>query len=1247
MYMTYTYHIFKRLALFLSVSLLALSCAYAGGSSPVIRGDPATISWSVSNGTCFGSTNYTSSSDTIRNDWNVEHAASGNTSLPKVTAGAGTYTFDCIVPAGVGGCDGQKNGPQNTCWDTVILNVSGCGVGTIWDTNASSATYLTCAVQVCTPSALTVYGCAQTDPNGTLTHMCSADGLSASGACVHNPGTGGDNNGCAGGYALSGGPSGTCQPIICSPNASNIATGCVQSDPNGTMVHTCNGTGTGYVEPSCLPGVCNAGYTLVGNSCQPITCPNGENNPPTCTQCPDGQAWSGASCVPCNGTCSGVGGTHANPKGGLICNNGAVSASVPACDVCPSGKNYISNSCVVPGLATNGTLAAADCAIALSGTTCTTVISFNTINTNSVRVENCTNNTVIAPSIGGGARTLPATTIAFGSTCLKLIDNNTNIVLSNASVNAICNTAQNLTWYGGKCASSVSCSGNGCSNAPNCNSGTDMNYFSGINKCLSPKAQFTVATKSCTISTNQSGCYKVLTWSSQNVFGTSLYDQSPTGHYASFAGEGNQTYNINGGVYVPYGNGTYRIIDKDAQSGGNGTGIVLDTITITAACASSDVWNGSKCVLKTCTPNSITTSGCTQSANSVITRTCDALGIAYGSCTLTGCQPGYHINGLICDVDPCPTTGAGSGCNNPPSCNSAPGKNFITGMCLTPSISGAISAPDCKIANNKSSCISRMSFTTINTNSVKIETCANGILINQTPLAGGLQTYDVTVNGTGDSTTICYRLADASNSVVISTKNITANCDTGLIWLGGKCRVSKCNNGCTNTPDCNNRQDFNFFAIPLPDGLCKAPSGNFTNSPTCQIQIGRSGCNVDLSWASVDTVAVTLEDTITPGGYGTGYSVGPHIVTVTVPYGGGDYRILDVTTSGSVIPLRTVHLISTIPLGTEWDGSKVVEKLSLTPIIGTRYLGMPYTITWDTNAAATDISYNGNVVAANVTGHTYDVTGIPGNAPALNDNTNSLFYGLLAHKQGLTSISGVLETKLIYKAKAIFGDASSLEGIVTLPLTCKNAIGYNLKDSVGTSLMSIPAGLDKNSITNVNYTCPLSSCPSGKVTLNCINNAPDLSDFADYNMNLTDFMANVINFSVSPSTVQSGSLNNKITINWSMTNHDHCYVRVKADPESYLNMTQAQKDMYMTTIKNEASDMYNKIKNTGGMYPIGVNKSKDATAGSNVITGVKSTYSKIFSLVCGDINNDGVPDGLYANLPIKTVKLRVGTVSEQ
>ena len=473
MYMTYTYHIFKRLALFLSVSLLALSCAYAGGSSPIIRGDPATITWSVSNGSCYPQTSYPLG-DTIRDNWLASPSYSGvgssNFGGQKITA-VGSHTFDCIVPAGVGGCDGQKNGPQNTCWDTVILNVSGCGAGTIWDTNASSATYLTCAVQVCTPSALTVYGCAQTDPNGTLTHMCSADGLSASGACVHNPGTGGDNNGCAVGYALVGGPSGTCQPIICSPNASNIATGCVQSDPNGTMVHTCNGTGTGYVEPSCLPGVCNAGYTLVGNSCQPITCPNGENNPPTCTQCPDGQAWSGASCVPCNGTCSGVGGTHTNPKGGLICNNGAVSASVPACDVCPSGKNYISNSCVVPGLATNGTLAAADCAIALSGTTCTTVISFNTINTNSVRVENCTNNTVIAPSIGGGARTLPATTIAFGSTCLKLIDNNTNIVLSNASVNATCNTAQNLTWYGGKCASSVSCSGNGCSNAPNCNSG--------------------------------------------------------------------------------------------------------------------------------------------------------------------------------------------------------------------------------------------------------------------------------------------------------------------------------------------------------------------------------------------------------------------------------------------------------------------------------------------------------------------------------------------------------------------------------------------------------------------------------------------------------------------------------------------------------------------------------------------------------------------------------------------------------
>lgn len=1056
--MTYIYKIFckifKNLSPPLLISLLTLSYVYAGNTVIVTRGDSATISWSVANGSCRGFTSYPNNvTDSISSSWQSAASYSGvgssNFGGQKVTAVAGTYTFDCIVPAAASpSCDGTKSGVQGACWDTATLTVGDCANGYIWDTNAWSATYLTCAMQICTPDRVLV------------------------------------------------------------------TTGCVQPTI-GTMTHTCNSTGLGYVESSCALTSCPTGYTVIGSACQPDSCTNGAINPLSCDQCSTGQAWDtvNSKCISCNGTCSGGAGSKNNPNGlpsnPLICNNGGTNP--PTCNICTASKNFISNVCVTPGVTADGAITAADCQIGLRGNSCTTVISFNTINTSSVRVENCTSNTVIAPNMGGGARTLPASTILYGTTCLRLIDNNTNITLSNTTVNATCNAAQSLTWHNSKCMSSVSCGGNGCGNPAACNAGTGMNYFPDVDKCIAPLGTFNSNTHTCTIATGSNSCHMVVSWGPMTgVKGVSLTDSSgdPNGLYIRV--DGGAAYTYASGVQSNHrdsGVDVYSIYDRDTA--GQGTGILLDTTTVSAVCAATDAWDGTKCVRKNCVPLYVDQSGCPQGvANGAVTRTCDALGINYGSCTLTSCAAKYTM-------------------------------------------------------------------------------------------------------------------------------------------VGSACQPNACTNGCTNAPGCNNKSNTNFFATPLPDGVCKAPAGNFTNNPTCEIQIGQSGCNVPLSWTSSDTVAVTLEDTITANGYGTNWGAGPHVYVtnggVTIPYNGGDYRIRDVTTSGSSVVLGTIHLTPTLPLGTEWNGSVVRPKVTLSTAPLSRYYGEPYTLTWTSNAAGTDISYGASSIANNIVINSYAITGLAGQ-PSLTDASQVLTYNLIAHTTGLSSVVGSVNVNLAYRAVASFGIPSMVDGIVTLPLTCKYSTAYTIKNAANATLASI-SGLDKTGVTSTSYTCPISSCDNA-LTLRCIS---DTDDTAITTLSLADLAAKVNTFSILPSTVQNGSLNNTIAINWSLNTHDHCYVRVNVDPESYINMTAEQMLQYKPVLISEVNSIKDKIKATGGLYPVNVNKSKDVTTGVNVITGVKATYSKIFSMVCGDTNGDGVPDGIYANMPsaIKNIKLRVSTVREQ
>ena len=196
--MTYIISNIKKLLLTVFVSVLTLSMftssTYAGTGTTVIRGNtvdiygnPVRISWNVSDTTCSPYTSYLSTNDTIKSNWEAGQGGAGsysgvgtsNFGGQKVTATPGTYNFDCIVPAGIGGCAGNTSGIKGTCWDRAVLTVTDCLPGSVW-VPAS----LSCVVQICTANTQTTSGCGQTVTNGTVTHLCSSDGTTASGACT-------------------------------------------------------------------------------------------------------------------------------------------------------------------------------------------------------------------------------------------------------------------------------------------------------------------------------------------------------------------------------------------------------------------------------------------------------------------------------------------------------------------------------------------------------------------------------------------------------------------------------------------------------------------------------------------------------------------------------------------------------------------------------------------------------------------------------------------------------------------------------------------------------------------------------------------------------------------------------------------------------------------------------------------------------------------------------------------------------
>ena len=246
---------------------------------------------------------------------------------------------------------------------------------------------------------------------------------------------------------------------------------------------------------------------------------------------------------------------------------------------------------------------------------------------------------------------------------------------------------------------------------------------------------------------------------------------------------------------------------------------------------------------------------------------------------------------------------------------------------------------------------------------------------------------------------------------------------------------------------------------------------------------------------------------------------------------------------------------------------------------------------------------------------------------------------MLAHTTGLTSRNANVSVGILYKAKAIIDTPRLVNGTVSVPFTCKYSTAYNIKNSSG-NILNSSSGLDKSTVTNNTYTCTSASCPAD-ITLNCIS---DTNDSANKVIDLTALRATIKTFSVTPSTVQKSSAGNKINVNWSLSTHDSCNIRVDTDPGSLVNALPNT----VAIIENETLAVRAAFAAAPATQVIAVDNSKALTGGENVVTLPKIEYSKIISLVCGDSNNDGIPEGIYAGRAdaIRTIKLKVVTAGE-
>lgn len=123
---------------------------------------------------------------------------------------------------------------------------------------------------------------------------------------------------------------------------------------NGSGVKITSGNFSGYAWGGDVAGWIDFAPTVGGFliSNPPIVtilaCSNGTNNPPLCSQCPNGNIYDTgvAQCIPCAGTgCTGDGDTTTVPSTTLVCNGGATAP--PYCNSCSTGQAWNGSSCVL------------------------------------------------------------------------------------------------------------------------------------------------------------------------------------------------------------------------------------------------------------------------------------------------------------------------------------------------------------------------------------------------------------------------------------------------------------------------------------------------------------------------------------------------------------------------------------------------------------------------------------------------------------------------------------------------------------------------------------------------------------------------------------------------------------------------------------------------------------------------------------------------------------------------------------
>jgi hypothetical protein len=141
---------------------------------------------------------------------------------------------------------------------------------------------------------------------------------------------------------------------------------------NGT---TGVGTGVGHADEytACTTQInCNGimvpktGTSQCGGVCNPVdtncpACPNGANNPPSCTTCPAGTNMVNGNCTCSNGATNPTSGCNICPNNAQMingvcgCSNGATNP--PSCNVCPAGTNMVNGNCTC----SNGASALSGC----------------------------------------------------------------------------------------------------------------------------------------------------------------------------------------------------------------------------------------------------------------------------------------------------------------------------------------------------------------------------------------------------------------------------------------------------------------------------------------------------------------------------------------------------------------------------------------------------------------------------------------------------------------------------------------------------------------------------------------------------------------------------------------------------------------------------------------------------------------------------------------------------------------------